>query len=203
MDRISIVLLILFISPLPTLGQETVNTSVKYGFENQEIQEVFDFQNISVEKFEFNSSNLIRKHYQVFIKEFKNGELVDSKILFNGTEMEDFRINSSQLQFKIFTQISNNSLKVQLRNKRYASAKKNLDLVENSSNYVAKDFFGSKTNIENPLDEEFPLLAIITPTKHSNGISSYCEVVQSDVEPEQLGKHFNIPHYFLITMKFK
>ena len=66
-----------------------------------------------------------------------------------------------------------------------------------------KDFFGSKLTIELPMTEEIPLFAIITPTLHKDGSASYCEVVQSDIKPEELGKHFNIPHYFLVTMKIK
>lgn len=200
MKKITILLLF---GQLLVYGQETVTTTVEYGVENQELKELFDFQNITVEKFDFESPEINGKYYQVFIKEFKNGKLIDSKILFDGKEVDYFKINSPLFSFKIFTQISNNTLQVQLRNRKYGSAKKDFELTENSSEYVTKDFFGAKIAIENPLDKEFPLLAIITPTKNSDGSGSYCQVVQSDIAPEKLGEHFKIPHYFLVTMKFE
>ncbi|WP_108424945.1 hypothetical protein [Flagellimonas amoyensis] len=203
MKGIKILSILILLGQPILFGQETVTTTVKYGFENPELQELFEFQNIGVEKFEFESPKINGKYYQVFIKEYKTGKLIDSKILFDGTEIDQFKINSRLFDFKIFTEISKNNLKIQLRSKKYASANRNYELTENSSEYATKDFFGAKIAIENPLSKEFPLLAIITPTKHSNGFSSYCEVVQSDIAPEKLGEHFNIPHYFLITMAFK
>lgn len=54
-----------------------------------------------------------------------------------------------------------------------------------------------------PINEEFPILAVITSTMRKDGSSSYCEVAQSEIAPEKLGEKFNIPHYFIISMKFK
>jgi hypothetical protein len=71
------------------------------------------------------------------------------------------------------------------------------------ADYVLKDFQGDKKFVDVPLNEEFPILAIITPVKHEDGYSSYCEVAQSEVAPEKFGEKFKIPHYFVITMKFK
>ncbi|RMG25799.1 MAG: hypothetical protein D6730_10225 [Bacteroidetes bacterium] len=189
----SIVLLFLFWH-IAMFGQETVTTTVKYGVENKELQDVFRFQNIFVEKFEFGSPQIMGKYYRVFIKEFKNGKLTSSKVLFDGTETDLFKINLPTFSFKIFTQTSKNNLRVQLMHRNYGSAKQDFELTESSAEYVPKDFFGANIAVENPLNEEFPLLAIITPTKHEDGSASYCEVVQSEIKAEELGKHFNIPH---------
>ncbi|MFD2100429.1 hypothetical protein [Flagellimonas iocasae] len=203
MKNIKILASLLLLGQFITFGQETVKTTVKYGIDNPELLDFFDFQNIAVERFDFESPKINGKYYRVYIKEFKNGKLTDTKTLFNATEADIFRISSSVFNFKIFTQISKDNLTIQLRKSTYASAKKDFKLTENSYEYATKDFFGAKMAIENPINGEFPLLAIITPTKHSDGSASYCEVVQSEITPEKLGEHFKIPHYFLITMEFK
>ncbi|MBE7649279.1 hypothetical protein G1K66_12210 [Tenacibaculum finnmarkense] len=202
MRKIQILLILILFGKL-MFGQKTVRTEVKYGVKNSELAEIFEFQNIAIQKFDFKSPEINGKYYKTFIKEFKNGKLIDKKILFDGTELEYFKINSTDFSFKIFTETSKNKLKIQLRTEKYAGSKKDFELIENNSKYVTKDFFGNKRKIKNPLNKEFPLLAIITPTKQNNGISSYCKVVQSEIRPEKLGEYFKIPHYFLITMEFK
>ncbi|MGS2761249.1 hypothetical protein [Sinomicrobium sp. M5D2P9] len=196
-------LLFLFFVQLKTFGQNTVTTTTKYGVENMELLEIFEFQNIAVQRFDFESAEIEGKYYQLHIKEFRNGKLADTKILFDATETELFQIKQPVFDLKIFTEISADNLKVQLRGPNYSSASKNFKLTNNGSEYITKDFFGSEKTVENPLKDEFPLLAIITPTIHDDGSGSYCEVVQSDIKPEELGTHFKIPHYFLITMVFK
>jgi hypothetical protein len=64
-----------------------------------------------------------------------------------------------------------------------------------------KDFQGSKKETEIPLENEFYLTSIISPTVHKDGSASYCEVVLTK-NPENIGEEFKIPHYFLIRMKF-
>ena len=183
--------------------KKTVTTTVQYGVENQELMEIYQFQNISVEKFNFQGDEIKNKSYQVFIKEFKDGKLVDTKTLFDGTETDYFKIKYSQLKFKIFSELSRENLKIQLRTETYGSGIKNFKLYSKSEDYIMRDFFNEKIAIEYPLNEEFAILAIITPTLHKDGSASYCDVVQADIKPEKLGEHFKIPHYFLVTMKFK
>jgi hypothetical protein len=52
------------------------------------------------------------------------------------------------------------------------------------------------------LGKSFYFLSILTPTPHSDGSSSYCEVVSGD-NPEKMSEKFNIPHYFLFEMTVK
>jgi hypothetical protein len=76
-------------------------------------------------------------------------------------------------------------------------------LQSNENEYALKDFFGSEKEINPELGKKNAIFAIITPTIHKDGSSSYCEVVQSEIAPEKLGEIFKIPHYFLVTIKFK
>lgn len=53
-----------------------------------------------------------------------------------------------------------------------------------------------------PSENSFPLYGITTPTSYKDGSSSYCAVAQAGVPPEKLAGEFDIPHNFLIQMKF-
>lgn len=99
--------------------------------------------------------------------------------------------------------MTDGKLKTQIMCPRGRSPRFYFDLKDDPENYVLKDFFGGKTELSMNMYEETPILTIITPTKHADGFSSYCEVVQSNIKPENLGTHFKIPHYFLITIQFK
>ena len=47
------------------------------------------------------------------------------------------------------------------------------------------------------------ILTYIMPYQKKDGSKQYCEVVQSGVNPEELGKKYGIPRYFLIEIKFQ
>ena len=183
-------------------AQKTLKTTVKYDVEDQELRDILQFQNIAIDNYSFSNAAIKGKAYQVFIQEFKKGKSISRELLFDGTELSQFKIDSDELNFKIFTQQNYGKLKIQLKHLKYSGPSKSFMLFQDSSRYVAKGFFDSNTSHYNSLKTEFPLFAVITPTVHENGSSSYCEVVQSDVKPEELGAHFDIPHYFLITIKF-
>jgi hypothetical protein len=182
---------------------QDVKVTASSGSENEEIRDIINFQNIFIEKFNFSSDSLAGKWFEVNIQEYKDGNLVSKTNLFDGSESDYFKIDSSETSIKIFADINNSKLTTSIYGKRFHSKKMNFEVTENSNNYVLKNFFGNKTEIQVSLHEEFAILAIITPTLRKDGSGSYCEVVQSDIKPEDLGKHFKIPHYFLITMKFK
>jgi hypothetical protein len=184
-------------------GQNTVKMVTQYGSKNKEISELMYFQEIGVETLSFESPEIINKYYEINLKEYKNGKLVNTKQLFDGVGSEYFKIDSTFTSFKFFTRMEDNKMKVYIKGKRFGSKKETFNLEEGNGNYVLKDFQGAKKFTTVPLNEEFPILAVITPTKHKDGSGSYCEVAQSEIAPEKFGEKFNIPHYFIISMKFK
>ena len=184
-------------------SQKTVKMTTEYGAKNRELQEVLSFENIGLETLNFESNEIKGKYYEINIKEFKNGKLIKTKSLFEGNDSEYFIIDSTFTSFKFFTKMENNKLKTFLKGNRFGSRQEFFDLEDGNGKYVLKDFQGSKKFLNVPLNEEFPILAIITATKHKDGSGSYCEVAQSEIAPEKFGEKFNIPHYFIISMKFK
>lgn len=196
------ILLLLFMVQL-NYSQKTVKMTTVFGSKNKEIYELMSFQDIGVETLTFESPEIVNKYYEINLKEYKNGKLVATKQLFNGIDSEYFKIDSTVTSFKFFSKMENFKLKVFIKGKRFGSKKETFNLEEGNGNYVLKDFQGSKKFINVSINEEFPILAIITPTKHKDGSGSYCEVAQSEIAPEKFGEKFNIPHYFIISMKFK
>ena len=71
--KIKLLSLILFISNF-IFAQNTVKMTSNYGSENQEIQDLIDFENIFIEKLNFESENLKGKSFKINIEEYKNGK---------------------------------------------------------------------------------------------------------------------------------
>lgn len=184
-------------------GQDSIKMTNNYGSPNPEIQDLINFQNIYIEKLNFEGKELINKSYEINIQEFKKGKLTQKTNLFDGSEEDYFKIKSDTVSLKFFFSLTDGKLKTYIRGKKFGSKKSYFNLKGESDQYALKDFFGAKEVLNMPLNEEFPVFAIITPTINKDGSGSYCKVVQSDIKPENLGEHFKIPHYFLITMKFK
>ena len=198
-----IILLVILIVTQLNYSQKTVKMVAEYGAKNLELEQVLSFENIGFETLSFESEKIKGKYYNINIKEYKKGKLVKTKSLFEGSGSEYFIIDSTFTSFKFFTKMENNKLKTSIIASRFSSQQEFFELEKGNGEYVLKDFQGSKKFLNVPLNEEFPILAIITPTKHKDGSGSYCEVAQSEIAPEKFGEKFNIPHYFIITMIFK
>ncbi|PIE79385.1 MAG: hypothetical protein CSA15_03185 [Candidatus Delongbacteria bacterium] len=198
----TITLFLLFILTL-SYGEGRIKVTAKYGSINPEIQNLYDFENIFVEQLNFEGSDLKGSSYIIDVVEFKDGEKVSSNTLFDGTELDYFKINSNKSSLIFNIKLEKEDLKVQLSTDRFRSKKLYYKLSQNRDRYVLKDFFGNRSKIYLNKDEKFPILAIITPTINKNGSASYCNVVQSEVKPDKLGISFKIPHYFLVYIEFK
>lgn len=184
-------------------GQDTIKMTSNYGSENNEIQDLIDFENIFIEKLNFQSEILKGKHYIINLEEFKNGKLIKTSILFDGSETDYFKIGNDNESLKFLFKLIDGELKIYIRGKKFGSKKSYFKLKSSADKYALKDFFGSNEEINIELNKKTAVFAIITPTIHKDGSGSYCEVAQSDIKPEKLGEHFKIPHYFLITIIFK
>lgn len=185
---------------------QEVKMTADFGVEDKVTNYILDFQNISIEHFKFYGEDLKGKVAVVVLKEFKKGKLVKTEKLFDGEESRDhFKIDSSYFDFRFFASLDNENrqFRTWIRASRFGAGKRQYVLQKDKFGYAMKDFFGSKKELTFGINDEIPLLAMITPHKQENGWGSYCEVLQSDIQPKDLGKHFGIPHYFLVTVVFK
>jgi hypothetical protein len=200
--KIKVLLTFLVLSNI-AFAQNVVKMTNNYGSENPEIQDLIDFENIYIEKLNFESEKLNGKFITISIEEYKNGKLKNTSILFDGSESDYFKINSDKESLKFFFKMTDGKLKTYIRGKKFGSKKSFFKLYEDSEKYALKDFFGIKSELNLDIKEKNAIFAIITPTIHKDGSGSYCEVAQSNIEPEKLGENFKIPHYFIVNIEFK
>lgn len=201
--KIKYSLLLLVLAANFSFGQNSVKVTSNYGSENTDIQNLIDFENIYFEQLNFEGKEIKEKQYKISLQEFKNGKLISKSILFDGFEDDYFKIKSDKESLKFLFKMADGKLKTYIRGSKFGSKKSYFKLKDNSDQYALKDFFGSNSELHIDANQETAIFAIITPTKHEDGSSSYCEVVQLEIKPENLGSHFKIPHYFLVTIQFK
>lgn len=200
--KIKILLLLLIFTNI-LFAQNTVKMTNNYGSESSEIQDIIDFENIYIEKLNFEGLSIKGKSFIISLEEYKTGKLENTSILFNGAESNYFKIGSDKESLKFLFKMTDGKLKTYIRGQRFGSKKSFFKLYEASEKYALKDFFGSRSELNLDIDKKNAVFAIITPTIHKDGSGSYCEVAQSNIAPEKLGEHFKIPHYFIINIEFK
>lgn len=180
-----------------------VKVKLKTGVENEDLQIFYQFENIYQYEFQLNGPSVKNKFYILKLKEFKNGKLINIQTLFDESNNDYFKTDSTSISFKLFTKLGQEKLKIWLRGRTFGSKKSYFDLEEkNKFRYKVKDFIGGRESIIKNINKPFYLLAVITPYLTESGGGSYCKVAYSDINPEEFGKEFDIPHYFLIEMKF-
>lgn len=170
--------------------------------QNTDVLSLMRFQNIDSENFKFESAELLGKSYEINLKEYKKGKLIRTENLLDGQNY--IKIDTSFTSLKFLSKIENDKMTVFVETPRMYSDKKGFKLQKGKGvDYVVKDFQGNKDFRNVSVNEEFSILAIITPVEIEKGYFSYCEIAQSEVEPDKYWEKFKIPHYFVVTMKFK
>lgn len=170
--------------------------------QNTDVLSLMRFQNIDSENFKFESAELLGKSYEINLKEYKKGKLIRTENLLDGQNY--IKIDTSFTSLKFLSKIENDKMTVFVETPRMYSDKKGFKLLKGKGvDYVVKDFQGNKDFRNVSVNEEFSILAIITPVEIEKGYFSYCEIAQSEVEPDKYWEKFKIPHYFVVTMKFK
>lgn len=195
--------LLTFLVILFTLsGRAQLELTIDYDITEDNLQHILDFEGINLAHYKIKGSSIKDGYYNVNITEYTSGAPTDSIVLFNGGESDYFKIYSDQTDFELLTKLNNQKLKIGLRGKSFSSKTQEFELINSQENYAVKDFTNRKGALNIQPDKPVYLMAIITPSIKEDGSGSYCEVAQSGVEPELLGKVYNIPHYFIISAHF-
>ena len=108
-------LILILVITNSVLAQNSIKMTNNYGSNNTEIQDLIDFQNIYIEKLNFEGKELINKSYEINIQEFKNGKLIKKVKLFDGYEDEYFKIKSDTESLKFFFSLTDGKLKTYIR----------------------------------------------------------------------------------------
>lgn len=194
--------LIILLIGCQALSQESITMTLDPVEINQDLKIVLDFENISLDEVQFNGNSIKDKYYVLRLKEFKEGTLTTTQTLFDERGNKYFKVDSTFTSFKFLSKIDKDRLKLWIRSSKFGSKQSYFKINHNNGRYVLKDFLGSERSMQVPEDTPFYIYAIITPNRNQDGSGSYCRVAQSEVNPEEFGKQFNIPHYFLVEMEF-
>ena len=182
---------------------DQIKIELKMGVQNEDLRTFFDFENISQSLFKISGPTVKNKAFVITLKEFMEGDLVKKETLFDERDSEFFKTDSTTMSFKLLTKLDDENLKTWIRGVNFGSKKSYFALEEkNKTRYATKDFIGGKDYLIEDIKKPFYLLAIITPYITESGAGQYCQVAYSEINPENFGKKFAIPHYFLIQMEF-
>lgn len=194
---ISLVILLLSISNI--IAQEKILMNIDYSTDSRDLQTILRFEQINLAKFNFRG-NIKGQDYTIKIDEYKKGELVKKDTIFYSSQDDYFKIKEDTLKITFITKNTNKELIFQISGNGFSSPKMNYEISESNGRYAYKDFLSSENSKSYDKNSSFPLFTIITPTVYEDGSKSYCRVAQSGIKPENLGKEFEIPHYFVATM---
>lgn len=176
---------------------------VNYGAENVDLQSVLYFENIGLGKMMFSGNDLKDKDFQISIKEFVRGKLTKTDVVFDSKEDAYFKIKSDKFIFRVLTKVTGeNTLKFDFQFNGF-SKQKEYKVAANHKEFALKSFLGSSPEISMPLNANTYILTYMMPYVKKDGSTAYCEVAQSGVNPEDYGKKYSIPVYFLIDIKFQ
>ena len=174
------------------MAQNQVKMTSDYGSENVDIQNIIDFENIYIDKLNFESTNLKGKFIKISIDEYKNGRFKKTATLFDGTESEFFKIDSDKESLKFFFKMADGKLKTYIRGQKFGSKKTFFPLSDVSEKYALKDFYGNKKELSLDISKKNAVFAIITPTIHKDGTGSYCEASPHSICCEFRNKLFSV-----------
>lgn len=198
-----LLLLALFLPGSNAFAQSDIKMRTEYGSENIDLQSVLYFENIGLEKMIFSGSDLKDKDFQISIKEFVSGKQTRTEVVFDSKEDAYFKIKSDRFIFRVLTKVtSENTVKFDFQFDGF-SKQKEYKVAANQKAFSLKDFRGSRTEISMPLNTNTYILIYMMPYLRKDGSTAYCEVAQSGISPEDFGKKYAIPTYFLIDIKFQ
>lgn len=173
-------------------------------YDSPDILSILRFENINLDKITFTGNDLKNKHFRISIKEFTGGKLAKEEVAIDSTELGDFgKIKSDNFSFRVLTKRTvDNKAKFQFQFEQFSSEKE-FKVNETYKGFVLKNFLGANTEIAFPVNENKYFLTYMMPYVKLDGSGAYCEVAQSGANPEEFGKKYNIPTYFLIDIKFQ
>jgi uncharacterized cupredoxin-like copper-binding protein len=202
MKNLLLILLAIVLSGATTFAQSDIKMRFGYGTDNADLMDILYFENIGLGKMSFSGNDLKNKDFQISIRKFVNGKLAKTEVVFDSKEDEYFKIKSDKFGFRVLTKVTpENTAKFQFQFSGF-SKQKEYKLAPHQKEFALKSFLGRQPEISLPLNKNAYILTYMMPYVKKDGSSTYCEVAQSGVNPEELGKIYPIPVYFLIDIKF-
>lgn len=186
-----------------SFAQSDIKMQNKYGSENVDLLSVLRFEEIGMSKFIFSGNDLKGKNFQISVKQFDNGKLTKTDVVFDSRENEYFRIKSDKFVVRVLTKITpKDTAKFDFQFDGFRKGRE-YKIGKNKLGFAQKDFIGNRGEVAIPLNKSTYILTFMMPYKKKDGSEQYCEVAQSGADPEKFGIKYAIPTYFLIDIKFE
>lgn len=203
MTNILLLLLTSFLIISNTFAQSDIKMRTEYGSKNVDLMSVLQFEKIGLDKMIFSGNDLKDKDFQISVKQFVSGKLTKTEVVFDSKEDDYFKIKSNEFIFRVLAKAtSENSVRFDFQFNGFYKQKE-YKIAAGQKGFALKDFLGNKPELSIPLNSNAYILAYMMPYVKKDGSSTYCEVAQSDVNPENFGTKYAIPTYFLIDIKFQ
>ncbi len=202
MKHIILILLSVLLAVSTAVAQSDIKLRVNYGTDDEDLMSVLYFESIGLGKMTFTGDDLKNKDFQISIKKVVNGKSQKAELVFDSKEDEYFKIKSNKFSFRVLTKVtSTNTAKFYFQFNGF-SKEKEYKLAVNQKEFALKSFLGSVPEVSIPLIKNTYILTYMMPYEKKDGSKTYCEVAQSGVSSEELGKIYPIPVYFLIDIRF-
>ncbi len=189
--------------PAPSsLTQESKATmSLDTSVADPDLEAALSFQRIGLYKVNVTGDQLTGRSFILRVRRFDRGVQTANDIVLDSRELGPLgQVGEKGLAFRVLSQTVGEQVKFDFNFGRF-SVPKVIDVPQEKREFALKHFCEGQT-MEFKTNEEVTFLAYLLPHELPDGSASYCEVAAAQVPPEELGKEFGIPTYFLISMSF-
>lgn len=183
-------------------AQSNIRLSTVEGVENEDLMNVLRFQGINYNKVKFSGTHLWGKDFKIFIRDYENGKLIKTHEIFDSKEEEFFKLKEQEFNFNVLVQgTSAGKAKFDFRFLGFGVVKE-FNLGAAHKDFILKSFQAKSEELAFPVNQNHSILTFIMPYKTKAKSMQYPDVIGSGIRPEDLGRHFKIPRYFLIDVRF-
>lgn len=182
-----------------------IKLQTKFGSDNKELHDLLRFQEVETIQLSFTGEDLREKNYRLLVKEYTNGSLAKTDTIMDTAKVEYIQpINDSSFEFKYYvkTQV-NNKIKMNFMFNGFSTPRL-YDIKPSEDAYALHDFLKTADPMPIDLDRATLIMGYFLPyIDKDSGWKKYCDVSGSEHNPEDWGKVFKIPNYYLIEIEFE
>jgi hypothetical protein len=170
--------------------------------ENDDLMNLYRFQNIQIAKVKFTGKGLWGKDFKLLVQEVIDGRPQKKQAIFDSKEDEFFKLKEQEFTFTVLAQRTmNNRVRFDFRFLGYGFTKE-FSVKAEQQDFVLKSAQDDEDEIEVKTGREFNFLSFIMPYKSRQGSYRYSDFDPLSVRPDAMGKKFGIPRYFLMQIEF-
>lgn len=201
MKKFSLVLCALILGISNTFAQSSIKLSTSEGSNNEDLTHVMQLQDIQLSKVQLSGSDLVGKNFQLFLRDYSKGKLVKSHLIFDSKEDGVFTIKEKEFGFSVLAKkIESTKMRIDFRFVGF-SVTKIVDIKKDHQDFILKNFQNNLDGIHIPLHTNKSFLALLMPYQLPNKSMRYIDAALTDLKPEEFGRTFNVPRYFLLDIK--